>query len=69
MMRKPHRLPSVLALRIVRPHQRLQLRPRHHLLHLVQKLLSPRLLPVPLETRSAPPVSAVSLVLFPHNPG
>jgi hypothetical protein len=46
---QPHRRTPVLALRTVRPHQRFQLRPRHHAVHLFQKLLPPRLLPISLE--------------------
>jgi hypothetical protein len=39
----PHRWPPIPRLGIMRLHQRAQLAPRHHLLHLLQKYRSPRL--------------------------
>src|ERR1035438_4023311 len=47
----PHRRPSMAGFRIVRLDQRTQLAPRHHLLHLLQKQRTLRLLPVPLRAR------------------
>src|ERR1035437_5372797 len=49
--REAHWLPTVARLGIVRLHQRQQLRPRHHLLHLVQKKLPLALATKPLKTR------------------
>ena len=45
------RPPSVARPRIVRLDQGAQLRPRHHLLHLLQEYCPPRLLRVPFESR------------------
>src|ERR1019366_5584784 len=45
----PHRRTPRPRLRIHRLDQRAQLRPRHHLLHLLQKLRPPRLLRVPFK--------------------
>src|SRR5204863_7005918 len=44
---QPNRRPAPLALRIERPQTIDQPRPRHHLLHLGQKLVTPRLLFLP----------------------
>src|SRR5437870_10642939 len=44
-----HRRPPLPRLGIMRRHQRAQLAPRHHLLHLLQKYGSPRLPRVPLK--------------------
>src|SRR5215204_391284 len=44
---QPNRWPAAFALRVERPQTFNQPRPRHHLLHLGQKLVAPRLLLLP----------------------